>query len=165
MFLYLLVLSSFLRACLVAAFNLFEMFMCGFPMRRSLADFNWYQCRKVLNRLCSVVITASILHSSFFPRCATVLYMHPVRQLHSPLFFLFKKSRLKIYKVINNYSPREVEDYGGGFVTAKSLISRPQRLAFGCLPCLVGKQYWPAHSSKVNPSSTTNAFISTFCLL
>lgn len=56
-------------------------------------------------------------------------------------FYLGEGSRLKIHTAINNIYPGEELDYGRGFGTAQALTSLPLCLLFGCLPCLVEKQY------------------------
>lgn len=98
---------------LVAVFGLFEMFMCGFPMWLSLPGSSWHQCNEVLNRLCCVVIAAFKSCSCFLLNVPRFCYALSSRQLHSSFSLLFgflfwRKSRLKIYKAINNSFP------GGG---------------------------------------------------
>lgn len=54
------------------------------------------------------------------------------------------------------------EHYGGGFVTAKLLISLPQCLSFGRLPCLVDKLLLSSPLFHPTPSFTIHTVINIF---
>lgn len=92
-----------------ASFGLFEMFMCGFPVWLSLPGFSWHRRCKVCCNHSTSVATILYAHSSSSSSSSGRLHSPFFPLLLSPLLcwlFIWEKSRLKIYKAINNSVPR-----------------------------------------------------------